>query len=178
VVRRNSLSPTLAPSFLAVALSLALPLPLSPSRSPSFYLSLTHTHTHTHTLTYTHTDLASGDEGVVRRDGAQHRSLAQVSLVVRRQVQLLEYLNVFVKLIQLLCRNVQRFRGGLVSKAHRLCVSLNSRPESDNNEEGWGLVALVVRRQAQLLKHLDRTVKRIRFWEGLECGVQAVGVRD
>ena len=30
---------------------------------------------------------------------------------------------------------LQRFRGGLVSKAHRLCVSLNSRLES-NQEEG------------------------------------------
>ena len=27
--------------------------------------------------------------------------------------------------------NVQRFRGGLVFKAHRLCVSLNSRLESN-----------------------------------------------
>ena len=35
---------------------------------------------------------------------------------------------------QLLHRNVQRFRGGLVVKAHRLCVSLNSRLES--NKEG------------------------------------------
>ena len=32
--------------------------------------------------------------------------------------------------------NVQRFRGGLVFKAHRLCVSLNSRLESDKEEEG------------------------------------------
>jgi len=32
---------------------------------------------------------------------------------------------------QLLHRNVQRFRGGLVYKAHRLCVSLNSRLESN-----------------------------------------------
>ena len=30
---------------------------------------------------------------------------------------------------------VQRFRGGLVSKAHRLCVSLNSRLESKKEEE-------------------------------------------
>ena len=36
---------------------------------------------------------------------------------------------------QLLHRNLQRFRGGLVFKAHRLCVSLNSRLES-NKEEG------------------------------------------
>jgi len=30
--------------------------------------------------------------------------------------------------------NVQRFRGGLVLKAHRLCVSLNSRLESYKEE--------------------------------------------
>ena len=33
------------------------------------------------------------------------------------------------------CRNVKRFRGGLVYKAHRLCVSLNSRLESNKEEE-------------------------------------------
>ena len=32
--------------------------------------------------------------------------------------------------------NVQRFRGGLVCKAHRLCVSLNSMLESNKEEEG------------------------------------------
>ena len=32
-------------------------------------------------------------------------------------------------------RNVLRFRVGLVFKAHRLCVSLNSRPESNKEEE-------------------------------------------
>ena len=32
-------------------------------------------------------------------------------------------------------RNVQRFRGGLVFKAYRLCVSLNSRLESNKEEE-------------------------------------------
>ena len=30
---------------------------------------------------------------------------------------------------------MQRFRGGLVFKAHRLCVSLNSRLESNTEEE-------------------------------------------
>jgi len=39
---------------------------------------------------------------------------------------------------QLLHRNVQRFRGGLVFKAHRLCVSLNSRLESNKEEEETG----------------------------------------
>jgi len=39
---------------------------------------------------------------------------------------------------QLFCRNVKRFRGGLVFKAHRLCVSLNSRLESNKEaEEAW-----------------------------------------
>ena len=31
--------------------------------------------------------------------------------------------------------NVRRFRGGLIFKAHRLCVSLNSRLESNKEEE-------------------------------------------
>ena len=36
---------------------------------------------------------------------------------------------------QLPRRNVKRFRGGLVFKAHRLCVSLNFRPESTKKEQ-------------------------------------------
>jgi len=41
---------------------------------------------------------------------------------------------------QLLHRNVQRFRDGLVFKAHRLCASLNSRLESNKeDEEGEGI---------------------------------------
>ena len=36
---------------------------------------------------------------------------------------------------QLSHRNVQRFRSGLVFKAHRLCVSLNSRLKSNEEEE-------------------------------------------
>ena len=41
---------------------------------------------------------------------------------------------------QLLHRNVKWFRGGLVFKAHRLCVSLNSRLASNKEEEErvWG----------------------------------------
>ena len=39
---------------------------------------------------------------------------------------------------QLLHRTVQRFRGGLVFKAHRLCVSLNSRLESNKEEKKKG----------------------------------------
>ena len=34
---------------------------------------------------------------------------------------------------------MQRFRGGLVFKAHRPLVSLNSRLESNKEEEVWGL---------------------------------------
>ena len=37
-------------------------------------------------------------------------------------------------------RNVQRFRGGLVFKAHRLCVSLNSRLESNKEEKKKGTI--------------------------------------
>ena len=37
--------------------------------------------------------------------------------------------------MQVLHINVQRFRGGLVFKAHRLCVSLNSRLGSNKEEE-------------------------------------------
>ena len=37
--------------------------------------------------------------------------------------------------VQLLQRNVQRFRGGLVFKAHRLFVSLNSRLGSNKEEK-------------------------------------------
>jgi len=32
-------------------------------------------------------------------------------------------------------RNVKRFRGGLVFKAHKTCVSLNSRLECNKEEE-------------------------------------------
>ena len=40
---------------------------------------------------------------------------------------------------QLLHRNVRRFRGGLVFRAHRLCGSLNSRLESNKEEESSGV---------------------------------------
>ena len=35
---------------------------------------------------------------------------------------------------------MQRFRGGLVFKAHRLCVSLNSRLETNKEEEEEDLI--------------------------------------
>ena len=46
--------------------------------------------------------------------------------------------------MRLLHRNVQRFRGGLVFKAHRLCVSLNSRLESNKEEERRGANRVLV----------------------------------
>ena len=46
---------------------------------------------------------------------------------------------------QLPHKNVQRFRGGLVFKAHRLCVSLNSRLESKNKAEARGRAVRSVR---------------------------------
>jgi len=42
----------------------------------------------------------------------------------------------------LLRRNVKRFRGGLVFEAHRLCVSLNSRLESNKEENAAIIFAL------------------------------------
>ena len=39
-------------------------------------------------------------------------------------------------------RNVQRFRGGLVFQAHRLCVSLNSRRARNNEEKKTVLEAV------------------------------------
>ena len=48
-------------------------------------------------------------------------------------------------------RNVPRFRGGLVFKAHRLCVSLNSRLERNKKEDGVSNRELVF---AKLRHHL------------------------
>ena len=47
---------------------------------------------------------------------------------------------------QLLHRNVQRFRGGLVFKDHRLCESLNPRLESNKEEEETGGNSQVMRK--------------------------------
>jgi len=52
--------------------------------------------------------------------------------------------------IELLHRNVQRFRGGLVFKAHRLCISLNSRLESSTEEEEGLGSNLVLNREADV----------------------------
>ena len=75
---------------------------------------------------------------------------------------------------------MQRFRGGLVFKAHRLCVSLNSRLESDKEEEedeihaegcrcsSWGgldhkvldRLGGVPRHQKMLKGHLPRVIHK------------------
>jgi hypothetical protein len=47
-------------------------------------------------------------------------------------------------------KNVQRLRGGLVFKAHRLCVSLNSRLESNEEEKKVPRGTLQTRRSADL----------------------------
>ena len=53
---------------------------------------------------------------------------------------------------QLLLRSVQWFRGGLVFKTHRLCVSLNSRLESNQEEEEEKLTMLVLWCQLSVLR--------------------------
>ena len=48
---------------------------------------------------------------------------------------------------------MQRFRGGLVFKAHRLCVSLNSRLESNKEErEEW---SDGVEERADIVQHFE-----------------------
>ena len=43
-----------------------------------------------------------------------------------------------MKVYQRFHKNVQQFRGGLVFKAHRFCVSLNPRLESNKEEDTRG----------------------------------------
>jgi len=69
---------------------------------------------------------------LIRGREIQAKEKAQLS------AQLLEVTSLKPIRVQLLHRNVQRFRGGLVFKAHRLCVSLNSRLESNKEEEEEG----------------------------------------
>ena len=58
--------------------------------------------------------------------------------------------------------NVHRFRGGLVVKAHRLCVTLNSRLESKKEEEK---------------KDLPTRRLELGLDAHLECRVQGLGSR-
>ena len=57
---------------------------------------------------------------------------------------------------------MQRFRGGLVFKAHRLCASLNSRLES-NEEEEEGTLNTSENRFAKLIgQEEDGGIKSLR----------------
>jgi len=74
-------------------------------------------------------------------------------------------------------RGVKRFRGGLVFKAHRLCVSINSRLESNKEEEGrgvWFAWAVVWRRVlisafASACATLQRSVLDLRTNPSQKC---------
>jgi len=61
-------------------------------------------------------------------------------------------------------RNVQQFRGGLVFKAHRLCVSLNSGLESNKEgEAGTGEYRDDLVRELEFGHALAHLVKSLRF---------------
>jgi len=64
-------------------------------------------------------------------------------------------------------RNVLRFRSGLVFKAHRLCVSLNSRLESNEEEEKGASI----RGGASRCRMLQRDVlkQRVSLTQGSGC---------
>jgi len=66
---------------------------------------------------------------------------------------------------------VQRFRDGLVFRAHKLCVSLNSRLESNKEEKRRPVPAFGVR--------VSVSVESAEFWaEGTEFVVSGFGFRD
>ena len=76
--------------------------------------------------------------------------------------------------------NMQRFRGGLVFESHRLCVSLNSRPEGNKEEKkkiDSGLVGfLYVSREEKIpsrdptQSHMSPSISQCtRFKEGKRC---------
>ena len=71
---------------------------------------------------------------------------------------------------------MQRFRGGLVFKAHRLCVSLNSRLESSKEEKVGGCLH-DARRHPEDLRREGLGVRvedlRLRLWGFL---VSSLGV--
>jgi len=77
---------------------------------------------------------------------------------------------------------VQRFRGGLIFKAHRLGVSLNSRRESNKEEEGR---RLGIRGHGSRIAHTcsmlscfkhGASASGLRFW-GVWFRVQGPGSR-
>jgi len=63
-------------------------------------------------------------------------------------------------------RNDQRFRVGLVFKAHRLCVSLNSRLESNKEEEE-------ILDKTPHLHPRPHTHPKTRIWRELACWLVA-----
>jgi len=69
--------------------------------------------------------------------------------------------------------NVQRFRGGLVFKAHRLCVSLNSRLESDKEEERRHTTIV-----AQRLTRPDALLETRAHLRGVSLRARLSGVYD
>ena len=64
--------------------------------------------------------------------------------------------------IELLYRNVQQFRGGLVFKAHRPDVSLNSRLENGTKGLAWYLS--VKTRQSDQKVALNRQARHSRLY--------------
>ena len=85
----------------------------------------------------------------LRSEAALTSNLGTISKVKNMaSVQLLE---------QLLHRNVQRHRGGLVFKAHRLCASLNSRLESNKEERVELLERLSVKEELRAIKGGKKT---------------------
>ena len=80
---------------------------------------------------------------------------------------------------ELLHRNVKRFRGGLVSEAHRLCGSLNSRLESNKEEEDSSCRCRARREHLTRFKiSLLGTWLRPRPKSGLDCLVRAEFARQ
>jgi len=91
----------------------------------------THTHTHTHEPTHTHTQVAAFVPANIPICMGMLMTPPTLGNVLFWQWVNQSYNAGF----NYSNRYVQRFRGGLVFKAHRLCVSLNSTLESTKEEE-------------------------------------------
>ena len=65
---------------------------------------------------------------------------------------------------ELLYRNVQRFRGRLVSKAHRLYVPLNSRRESNQERNLYGCIPITSSRLRTFRPPRSSRVWRLFRW--------------